>query len=115
MLVSCNQNCKHNVSTDASLDLDADEAVCNYCGETLKHITSYAKHSMKINGDIIRKINKKSFTFKCLTCKKDMKAVSEDSNIVGAGCEQQGDCDFNISNYMKRGIELYSSSDETDE
>jgi hypothetical protein len=115
MLVRCNQNCKHSVTTDASLDIEADEAVCNYCGEVLENITSYAKNAMKMNGDVIRRAKGKAFNFRCSTCNKDMQAISEDGIIVGVGCSRAGECDFNISAYMERAIELYSSIDEPDE
>lgn len=115
MLVRCNQNCKHSVTTDASLDVDTDEAVCNYCGDVLENITSYAKNAMKINGDVIRKAKGKAFFFRCSTCNKDVQAISEDGIIIGAGCTRAGECEFNITSYMERAIELYSSIDEPDE
>lgn len=116
MLVRCNLNCKDNVTTSASLDEDTNEAICDNCGDVLKNITSYAKNAMKINGDVLKKAKGKAFNFKCITCNKEMQAISKDGELVGATCSRQADCKFNISKYMQRGIELYSVvDDETDE
>lgn len=115
MLVRCNLNCKHNVTTDASLDVDSNEAICNYCGDVLTNITSYAKNAMKINGDVLKKKKGQAFIFKCTTCNKDVQAIEKDGEIVGAGCGRVNECKFNISDYMTRAVKLYSVvEDETE-
>lgn len=117
MLVRCNLSCKKKTTTDASLNLDTNEAICNDCGDVLENITTYAKNAMKINGDVLKTKKGKAFNFKCSTCNKEMQAISENGNIVGATCTQRSECKFNVSDYMKRAIELYSvvDNDVTDE
>lgn len=112
MLVRCNLGCKNNVTTDASLDLETNEAVCNSCGDVLENISSYAKQAMKMNGDVIRKNNKKAFVFKCRCCKKEMQVIEQDGNMIGVGCPRQDECKFDISDYMQRAISLYSVDED---
>lgn len=114
MLVSCNKGCKNNVTTDASLDVDSNEAICNYCGDVIENITSYAKNAMKSNRDIVKKAKGTAFSFTCVTCKNEKQVVSENGKLIGVNCSNQSGCKFNVSEYMKRAIELYSHKDESD-
>lgn len=115
MLVRCNLNCKKNVTTDASLDIDTNEAICNLCGETLDNVTSYAKQAMKSNGDIIKKKQGQAFTFNCETCNQNMQVISEGGELVGAVCTQKSECRFTVTDYMKRGIDLYSKIEQDED
>lgn len=112
MLVRCNLNCKLDVTTDALLDPETDDAICSRCGDILDGVSSYAKKAMKSNGDILRKNKSKSFTFDCTFCNKSKKCISNGSKIVGVGCENQDSCDFAISGYMKRAVEMYSVEED---
>ena len=54
MLVTCPKECKMGQSTsDASLDISSNEAVCNNCGIVVP-VSSFAKRSMEVNGDVIK-------------------------------------------------------------
>ena len=111
MIVRCNLGCKLNTTTDASLDIRSNEAICNSCGEVIENLSSYAKQAMKINNDVITP-NKKAFTYKCKGCKQEMQAIEKNGNIVGVGCSCQELCNFDISEYAKRAISLYSVEDD---
>lgn len=116
MLVRCNLNCKNGVTTDASLNLDTDEVICNKCGDVIENITSYAKNAMKSNGDIIRVAKGKAFTFKCTYCAEDIQVFGDDNDrIVGKGCNNIEKCNFDITDYMKRTVSLYSKDEEGQE
>lgn len=115
MLVRCKDGCKNNTMTDASLDVDADEVICNTCGETISHVTAFAKNAMKGSGDIIKKAKGKAFQFSCLTCKKVVATTCQNDEIVGVNCEQTDKCKFNISNYMKHAVKLFAINESFEE
>tara|TARA_Y100000287_G_scaffold171419_1_gene157849 strand:- start:4053 stop:4424 length:372 start_codon:yes stop_codon:yes gene_type:complete len=107
MLVRCKPLCKmSDGTTDASLDVDSNEAICNECGETLSHVSKYSKLSMKTNGDILRTKNKKAFMFPCETCDKSVEAAIVDSRLVGRDCgDPDSTCRINVTKHMIQAIQ----------
>ena len=107
MLVRCKPLCKmSDGTTDASLDVESNEVVCNECGETLPHVSKYSKLSMKTNGDILRSKNKKAFVFPCETCDKNVEAAIVDSKLVGKDCSDPNSaCKINITKHMVRALQ----------
>lgn len=112
MLVRCNLKCKYDTSTNALLDVETNEVVCEYCGDILNDISEYAKKAMKSNGDIVRKKKGKAFAFDCLECKKQRQVIVKDGNAIGKGCDKQDCCKFNISEYMKHTISNMGQNDD---
>lgn len=104
MLTSCHPKCKLKSTTDASLDIEKDQVVCNYCGDALEHLSSYAKKSLKINGDIVKKKKGLAYSFKCLACKSDKQVSVVNDKICGRDCLVTDNCNFNLSDYMIRTI-----------
>jgi DNA-directed RNA polymerase subunit RPC12/RpoP len=98
MLVNCKPGCKgKKITTNASLDLEQDEAVCTACSEIIP-VSKFVKMTMKHQGDVIKNDNRKSFQFSCLTCKKKVQTKLEGSKPKGINCS--GDCQFNISKFI---------------
>jgi hypothetical protein len=96
MLFNCNPGCPGKRGTTSGLvDLDQDEVVCEYCGDTL-NVSSFLKKTMKQNGQVLRKA-KKPFQYECETCDKSVETEVKGSKLVGKGCDK--DCKFNVSNY----------------
>jgi hypothetical protein len=114
VIVRCNAGCKKSDgTTDASLDVDRDAAVCNTCGEDLNGVSSYAKLSMKVNGDILRNNAKKAFMFSCKTCDKQVETMMVSGVLVGKGCPQGGKgCRIDITKSMERAVELFGEDRE---
>ena len=111
MLVFCNKICKE--TTDASLDVDEDVVVCNQCGESLEHITKFAKLSMKLNGDVKESKNRKAFVFKCKTHGKMTEVFYKNSRLKGRSCPNNKEaCLIDITESMKIAVKEYGSSDE---
>ena len=106
MLVRCNVGCKlSDGMTDASLDVDSDSAICNECGESLEGVSSYAKLSMRKNGDILRSKNKKAFMFGCKTCDKTVEATFNKGILVGKDCpNDMGGCKIDTTSHMVHAI-----------
>jgi len=106
MLVRCNVGCKlSDGMTDASLDVDSDSAICNECGETLDGVSSYAKLSMKKNGDILRSRKKKAFMFGCKACDETVEATFNNGVLVGKGCPNNMEgCKIDTTSHMVHAI-----------
>lgn len=109
MLVSCNPRCKkNNGQTDASLDVDSNDVICNVCGDSLPNISEFTKLSMKTTGDIIRSNNRKAFVFPCNTCDKSVEATVEAGVVVGRNCPNgKAGCQINISETMVHAIKEF--------
>ncbi len=85
--------------TTALLDVDSNEAVCDYCSESIDNISVFAKNSMKSQGEVVKKNKKKPFAYKCLTC-GDVKSICLNKNdkIIGEGCKK--DCKFEVNKFV---------------
>tara|TARA_Y100000310_G_C20511916_1_gene729299 strand:+ start:649 stop:1017 length:369 start_codon:yes stop_codon:yes gene_type:complete len=107
MIVRCNPKCKKSDGfTDGSLDVDTNDVICNECGETLEAVSSYAKISMKANGDIIRSKRRKAFVFPCNTCEDDVETQFVNGVLVGKACpNNQEGCKINVTQHMVVAIE----------
>jgi predicted RNA-binding Zn-ribbon protein involved in translation (DUF1610 family) len=104
MLVSCPVGCKLGQTTsDASLDISCNEAVCNSCGLIIP-VSSFTKRAMEVNGDVIKE-KKKAFLFDCLSCKKRVEASKKNGVVVGKNCGQGGGCMLNTTKAMISAIE----------
>ncbi len=116
MLVRCNVNCRQNGGmTDASLDVKTNCVVCNDCGDELVNISSYTKASMKIVGDIIRRKNRKAFTFSCEECGESKEVDVIGGKVVGAECDYENfNCKFSITNNMVDAIKMIHQNNTKD-
>ena len=107
MIVRCNPKCKKSDGfTDGSLDVDTNDVICNECGEVVRAVSSYAKISMKANGDIIRTKRRKAFVFPCNTCEDDVETQFVNGILVGKSCpNNQEGCRINVTQHMVVAIE----------
>ena len=97
MLVNCKPGCiGKKVTTNAALDVDSNEVICDFCGESLA-VSSFVKNSMKQRGDIIRTDNRKSFQFECTQCNKKVQTKIVGDDLAGIDCD--GDCMINVSKF----------------
>ena len=102
MIVRCNKLCKlSDGTTDASLDVESNNAICNECGEVLSGVSKYSKLSMKTTGDIIRSKKKKAFVFHCQTHDDHVETVFVNSRLVGKTCPDDGNsCMINVTKHI---------------
>ncbi len=113
MLFNCNPGCSgKRGTTSGSVDIEQDEVVCEYCGETLP-VSSFVKDMMKREGKVKKKVPR-PFQFDCDTCKKSVETKVDNNKLVGKECS--GDCKFNVSNYtiyaMKKLKDTYKESED---
>lgn len=115
MLVNCKQGCKNKrISTTVSLDLENDEAICDYCGDSIE-ISPFSKAVLKRNGKVLRKSRKGSFQYGCTTCKETISTEVVNGELRGVGCS--GECKFDISRFTLHAIKtsIESSKKESDQ
>lgn len=97
MLINCKPGCSgKKATTTASLDVDQNEVICNYCGETIE-VSSFVKTSMKQRGDIVKNDKRKSFQFDCSTCNKKVQTTVIGKDLKGVDCKDN--CKFNVSKF----------------
>lgn len=112
MLINCKPGCVgKKITTTASLDVETNDVVCEFCGETLA-VSSFVKTSMKQRGDIIRKDNRKSFQFDCQTCGTLVQTELNGTKLVGKNCKNGG-CKFNVSNFTIHAMKNLSQAKKT--
>jgi len=112
MLVRSNCSCvKFSVTTDASLDLETENVICNTCGDVVTGISAFAKNSMKISGDVIKK-PKRAFSFKCVACNKNSEVSFINHKACGKNCQTPSECMFKITESMRTAIEICQKNDE---
>jgi hypothetical protein len=113
MLIRCNQGCKlQGGTTTGSVDLDTNEVVCDYCGDDIENMSSFAVKSLISQGKILKKEGTKAFQFECKTCNKVVETIVEGDNVVGRGCD--GDCKFEISSFAIRAMKSIDNSGDID-
>jgi len=102
--------------TDASLDVRTDSAICNDCGDDLIDISSYTKASMKMVGDIVRRKNRKAFTFSCEECGEMVEVSMVGAEIVGAECDKENyNCKFSITSNMINAIKIVKGEEQIED
>ncbi len=114
MLINCKPGCVgKKVTTTASLDVETNDVVCDFCGETIA-VSSFVKTSMKQRGDIVRKDDRKSFQFDCETCGKLVQTEVKGIKLVGKGCTKGG-CKFNVSKFTIHAMKNISAKQKQEE
>jgi|7_EtaG_2_1085326.scaffolds.fasta_scaffold35568_2 hypothetical protein len=111
MIVNCNKGCYiNNGTTNARLNLDTREVICDVCGDNINDISDFAKNCMEFNNDVFKEKSISSFVFNCRECKKDVKTTIGEFGPRGMHCD--GECSINISEEMANAIKEYGSEYE---
>ncbi len=111
MLIRCNRGCtEKNGTTTGSVDLDSNDVVCDYCGDVVDGISSFAKQSMISAGDVVKHDKRKAFQFDCVTCKKTVNATLVADELKGVDCD--GECKFNVSSFAINAMKSVGHEDE---
>jgi hypothetical protein len=106
MLVNCKKGCFLNGGvTTVKLNLDTNEAVCDFCEEDIPGISNYAKDSLRACGNVTRDKVIESFSFLCNFCNQNVRTVIVDGLPCGKGCGDINNCSISISNEMIFAIE----------
>lgn len=86
MLINCdNKGCSK--STEALLNVETNEVICQECGQPIKNISNIMKRTLKATGNIIRSNLKKAFMMACRTCNANREVVLDAStNTVCKVC-----------------------------
>lgn len=66
--------------TDALLDVDTNEVICQECGKPITNISSVMKKTLKSMGQIVRNNVKKAFMMACKNCNANREVVLDSTN-----------------------------------
>lgn len=110
MLIRCHKGCAFKKgTTTGSVDVEQDIVICNYCGDSIDGISSFAKKSMIQAGNVVKNDKRKAFQFDCLTCEKTVETELVSGELRGCDCDKQ--CKFNVSSFTISAMESFDSSD----
>lgn len=77
MILCTNKGCLSY--SEAKLNVDTNEVICDNCGKTVDNLTSIMRNALKQNGQIVRKSNKK-LMLACNKCHANREIVLDQNN-----------------------------------
>jgi hypothetical protein len=79
MLITCNnKGCLK--SSNALLNLETLEVICQECGKTISNISDSMKRVLKSSGQVVRTNEKKAFMVLCKACNANREVVLDQDN-----------------------------------
>lgn len=99
MLIEC-RKCWNR--TEAKLDVDTNEVICEDCGEPTE-VNNFIKKSLKDIGQIIRTADKKPFSLLCSNCNRKRTVYMKDDKVFCDFCDTR----IIVSNHFKTALKEY--------
>lgn len=110
MLITCTtKGCLRQ--TDAKLDIQSNEVICEECGNPISNITPFTKKALKSCGQILRGKNKEPFQALCQTCNAMRSLYVEEGKAFCKVCNTQ----VHITAAFKKGLEEYLKGKKKEE
>lgn len=78
MLIMCN-NKKCSKTSNALLDTETMEVICQECGKPISNISEPMKRTLKSFGQVVRS-ERRAFTFACPNCRTNREIVLDQNN-----------------------------------
>lgn len=72
--------------SEAKLNRDTNEVICDECGNAIPDITPFMKKSLEAIGQVTRSVKKQAFQTQCLTCKKSQPMYVKERKAYCSGC-----------------------------
>lgn len=102
MLINCTtKGCLKQ--TDAKLNKDTGEVICEECGNAIIGVTPYMKKVLDSSGQTIRSVKKQAFQAMCMSCHKSQPLVIKNNNAYCKECGAQ----VHISASFMQGLKLF--------
>jgi hypothetical protein len=96
--------------SEAKLDRDTNEVICDECGNVIQGITSFMKKSLEATGQVTRSIKKQAFQTQCLTCKKSQPMYVKERKAFCSGCNTH----VKLSEAFLEQLMIYQSQKDKD-
>jgi hypothetical protein len=107
MLIVCTtKGC--NETTEAKLNRDTGEVICDACGNAIANITPFAKKALNSMGQVLRSNTKKPFQALCITCKTHKELFVREDKAYCKTCSTQ----VAISHAYLHGLKLHLAQQE---
>jgi hypothetical protein len=86
MIITCNRKgCMQ--TTEAKLNLETNNVVCDSCGGDIENITEFTKKALKTMNQVIRVKHKQSFQVFCKDCNKNVTMRVEEGKAYCSECK----------------------------
>ena len=88
MLINCTtKGCLK--ATEAKLNRETGEVICEECGNSIKNITPFMKKSLDSVGQVLRSISKQAFQAKCNKCNSSRSLYVHEDKAYCSVCSTQ--------------------------
>ena len=109
MLINCTtKGCLQQ--TEAKLDRDTQEVICEECGNPIQNITPFTKKILNSMGQILRSNTKKPFQAYCTQCNTHRSLFIKDGKAyiqAGAGIVADSDPEREYQECMNKAMALF--------
>lgn len=102
MLITCTtRGCLKQ--SEAKLNKDTGDVVCDECGNTIENITKFMKKSLETSGQILRGTKKQAFRALCPNCKENKALEIKENKAYCKDCGTQ----VQVSAAFLQGLKLF--------
>jgi Zn finger protein HypA/HybF involved in hydrogenase expression len=110
MLIACTtKGCLQ--TTEAKLNRETGEVICEACGNPIASITPFTKKALNSMGQVLRSVTKKPFQAHCAQCNTHRSLYIQENK---AYCEKCGN-HVAVAPAFLHGLKLYVESQKKDE
>lgn len=92
--------------SEAKLNKDTGEVICDECGNAIEGITKFMKKSLETSGQILRGTKKQAFRALCPNCKENKSLEVKDNKAYCKDCGTQ----VQVSAAFLQGLKLFAEA-----
>lgn len=97
--------------TEAKLDLDTNEVICDECGNKIENVTRFTKKALKDLGQIVRNKSRQPFQALCKNCNANRELFIEEGRAYCKTCNTQ----VHVTAAFLRGLQFHLKDKEKEE
>ena len=110
MLINCTtKGCLQ--STEAKLDRDENEVICESCGNVIVNVTSFTKKALSSVGQVLRNKARRPFQQQCPTCRVGRALYVKDERAYCKVCSRQ----ITVTAAFLQGLKIHLAEEEKEE
>jgi hypothetical protein len=110
MLINCTtKGCLQ--STEAKLDRDTEEVICDSCGNAISNVTSFTKKALSSVGQVLRNKARKPFQQQCPTCRTGRSLFVREERAYCEVCSRQ----ISVTAAFLQGLKIHLAGKEKEE
>jgi hypothetical protein len=107
MLITCTtKGCLKQ--TEAKLDRDTKEVICEECGNAIQGVTPFMKKSLESVGQVLRHVARQAFMGACKQCNQNRQLYVKDDKAYCKHCSSQ----VHVTPAFLQGLKLHLAGEE---